>query len=167
MGFREKDANDLSPVIILLKLIIVFSALILLTRIKLVLAVIVGAVLMGLFFGMTPQNIVMELGLGLIEYQTLWILGVVGSAMVLSYLMKLSGMLKETTKALSGLISDLRFTVIAIPALIGLIPMPAGALVSAITINDVSDTLNVKAEIRTFLNYWFRNVWEFIWPKLL
>ena len=51
-----------------------------------------------------------------------------------------------------------------LPALIGLMPMPAGALVSAPMIEKVADKLNLKPEEKTVINYWFRHVWEFSWP---
>jgi integral membrane protein (TIGR00529 family) len=55
-------------------------------------------------------------------------------------------------------------TLIALPAVIGLIPMPAGALFSAPFVEQAGSTIDGKPEWKTAVNYWFRHVWEYWWP---
>jgi len=50
------------------------------------------------------------------------------------------------------------------PAIIGLLPMPGGAYVSAVILNELYETLRLSAESKTFINYWFRHIWITIWP---
>jgi integral membrane protein (TIGR00529 family) len=47
-----------------------------------------------------------------------------------------------------------------VPAMIGLVPMPAGALVSATALRDLADRMGLAPERVTFINYWFRHIWE-------
>jgi len=49
-------------------------------------------------------------------------------------------------------------------ALIGLLPMPGGALFSAPMVDASLATLPVNKEQKTIINYWFRHVWEYWWP---
>ncbi len=58
-----------------------------------------------------------------------------------------------------------RIAIHVIPALIGLVPMPAGALVAATAVKDVANKLNLRPEQVTFINYWFRHIWEFWLPS--
>ena len=51
-----------------------------------------------------------------------------------------------------------------IPIVIGLVPMPAGALVSATASKDIAKRTNLSPEESTFINYWFRHLWEYWWP---
>ena len=51
-----------------------------------------------------------------------------------------------------------------IPLVIGLIPMPAGALVSASMLLPVAKGARISAEKLTIINYWFRHVWTPVWP---
>ena len=51
-----------------------------------------------------------------------------------------------------------------IPALIGLLPMPAGAYVSATLIDSVYSRGKLAGEDKTFINYWFRHIWIPVWP---
>ena len=57
-----------------------------------------------------------------------------------------------------------RWAVAVLPALIGMLPMPGGALFSAPMVGDCDPENALDAEHRTALNYWFRHVWEYWWP---
>jgi integral membrane protein (TIGR00529 family) len=50
------------------------------------------------------------------------------------------------------------------PALIGLLPMPGGALFSAPLVETSFQERPVSREEKTVLNYWFRHLWEYWWP---
>ncbi len=51
-----------------------------------------------------------------------------------------------------------------LPAIVGFLPMPGGALVSAVMLTDLVKRYEVDAEEATFVNYWFRHLWVPIWP---
>ena len=57
-----------------------------------------------------------------------------------------------------------RWAVAVLPALIGTLPMPGGALFSAPMVGDCDPENAMDAEHRTAVNYWFRHVWEYWWP---
>jgi integral membrane protein (TIGR00529 family) len=50
------------------------------------------------------------------------------------------------------------------PALIGLLPMPGGAIFSAPMLGAFDRENRTTPEVKSFLNYWFRHVWEYWWP---
>lgn len=93
---------------------------------------------------------------------TLRLLVIVVTALTLSYLMEARGLL-------SGLAATLerfspRLAMYIIPAMVGLVPMPAGALVSAAAVQGLAERMGLSPERATFVNYWFRHVWEFSLP---
>jgi hypothetical protein len=49
------------------------------------------------------------------------------------------------------------------PAVIGLVPMPAGALFSAPFVEQTAGSAR-GANWKSAINYWFRHVWEYWWP---
>jgi integral membrane protein (TIGR00529 family) len=49
------------------------------------------------------------------------------------------------------------------PAVIGLVPMPAGALFSAPFVEQTAGA-DRNANWKAAINYWFRHVWEYWWP---
>jgi hypothetical protein len=52
----------------------------------------------------------------------------------------------------------------AMPMLIGLIPMPGGAIFSASMVQDAAGKTQLTGGRLSAINYWFRHVWEYWWP---
>jgi hypothetical protein len=50
------------------------------------------------------------------------------------------------------------------PALIGLLPMPGGALFSCPMIRAAAKDMRLSDQKKALLNYWFRHIWELSWP---
>jgi hypothetical protein len=57
-----------------------------------------------------------------------------------------------------------RHAMAALPALIGFLPMPGGAVFSAPLVEGCDAAGTTAAIDKTRVNYWFRHVWEFWWP---
>jgi len=67
-------------------------------------------------------------------------------------------------ESLMGLIRDQRIIMATAPALIGLLPSVGGALFSAPMVEEVSKGAKITPERKTFINYWFRHLWEYVSP---
>ena len=81
----------------------------------------------------------------------------------LSSQMSRGGMMREVAEAVRQSLAK-RWAVAVLPALVGTLPMPGGALFSAPMVADCDPENTLDAERRTALNYWFRHVWEYFWP---
>ncbi|MEN2974415.1 MAG: DUF401 family protein [Candidatus Caldarchaeales archaeon] len=57
-----------------------------------------------------------------------------------------------------------RFAAFSTPAVIGLLPMPGGAYVSAVVVDPLYESMGLGRELKTFINYWFRHLWLTTWP---
>ncbi|MEA3342193.1 MAG: DUF401 family protein, partial [Chloroflexota bacterium] len=159
----------------LLKLIVVFAAIVLLLSRKwnLGLALLLASVAVGLLFAHPLPEIGRDILLTTVDLLTLRLTLVVVLIMVLAELLRqnekgsqatrtagLTGM----TESLQELISDGRIVIAALPALIGLLPMIGGAIFSAPLVDEVGDRLGANGERKTFVNYWFRHIWEPVFP---
>ncbi|MEZ0319249.1 MAG: DUF401 family protein, partial [Pyrobaculum sp.] len=81
-------------------------------------------------------------------------------AMALGYLMR-----SRRVAVASGLTSvGPRFAAFAIPAVIGLLPMPGGAYISAVVADPLYGEMGLRSHEKTFLNYWMRHIWIPVWP---
>ncbi len=96
------------------------------------------------------------------DQQTLKLLIVIASALTLSSLMEEKGLLANLAVAMESI--GPRLAIHVVPAIIGLVPMPAGALVSATSVRGLARRLHLTPEQSTFINYWFRHLWEFVLP---
>jgi integral membrane protein (TIGR00529 family) len=75
-----------------------------------------------------------------------------------------TGRMKKTVDALKDRISSFRAVISGLPALVGLLPMPGGALVSAPLVGSVDSGNDLEPQLKTAINYWFRHIWECWWP---
>ena len=55
-------------------------------------------------------------------------------------------------------------SVMSLPAVIGLMPMPGGALFSAPLVARAVHENTWPPEWKSAINYWFRHIWEYWWP---
>ncbi|WP_272700345.1 DUF401 family protein [Desulfovibrio sp. Fe33] len=147
---------------------VLFSFLLMLAgmrlRIGLGLSILLGGAAMGLLFGMGVASIVETGVLALAQEKFLFLAAIVGLILILSDAMERSGQSRRLMEALSGFLTSPRLRLIFFPALIGLLPMPGGAVFSAPMIKTVSEDMRITNSDRAVLNYWFRHIWELVWP---
>ncbi len=150
----------------MLKLLIVFGLIILLfsRHWNLGYVLLIGSALLGLLFGL-PVPEVLEQGLAAaLDLKTLRLVAAVLLITTLGELLTEVGSMQGLVSSLQELVADRRLVLASIPALIGLLPMPGGAMLSAPMIQEVGTELELSPERKTYLNYWFRHVWEYIFP---
>ena len=98
----------------------------------------------------------------LFNNQTLQLILIIASALTLSSILEIKGLLTMLAQTLESIGPRVAMTVT--PSVIGLVPMPAGALVSAAAVKDLVARMGLKPAQATFINYWFRHIWEFSLP---
>lgn len=124
----------------------------------------IASLLLGVAFSLSPIQIGNNFVLALIDPATLKLIGIIVLVYILSGVLRKVKSLRDLVDSLQGLVKDYRLTLAFIPALLGLIPMPAGAMFSAPMVKEVGGRVGLTPEEETFVNYWFRHIWEFVWP---
>ncbi len=132
-------------------------------RVNYGLALLSGAVTLGLFSQLSPQQFADVFTSTLTDITTLDLMLIVSLIPILAHCMKEAGMLDDLIKSVKGVLSS-RAVLIFLPALMGALPMPGGALLSAPLIDDEAKRLNLSGEERSFINVWFRHWAFFIYP---
>jgi integral membrane protein (TIGR00529 family) len=155
-----------SPTGAVLGILLSVALIVILLRFKvdLGLSLFAGATLIGLCTGMGVLEVLTTLGLSCVKLTTLRVLAVIVLIMFLAEVASDHGYLETFTRALQRLISDRRVNMCLIPAFGGLLPMPGGAMWSAPLVASVGSAPDISPEQRTFINYWFRHVWEYVLP---
>lgn len=150
----------------LVKLLLVFAGIVLLLsrRWNLGFVLLVASVAVGLLFGYPLPAVGRDVVLASVDLLTLRLALSVVLIMVLSELLRETASLQGMVEALQALIPSGRFVIAALPALVGLLPMVGGAMFSAPMVNEVGDQFDVDSERKTFINYWFRHIWEYVFP---
>lgn len=153
----------------LAKLSLVFVFILLLVRKKapLGLSIILGGFLLGLLFGLTPLPILKQSGIAAIEWTTIHLLIIVLLILTFGEFLKAIKALESLSTGLENLFRSTKLLLILLPALVGLLPMPAGAMMSAPMVQQVGIKRNIPVDVTMVVNYWFRHVLEFFWPLYL
>ncbi len=123
-----------------------------------------GALILGLIFGMAPASVLLSMAKALVEPKTLSLSVVVSLILVLSHSMEATGQMERMLQGFKGLVASPFLNLALFPALIGLLPMPGGAVFSAPMVKNIGDNRNLNQNQLSFLNYWFRHIWEYWWP---
>lgn len=123
-----------------------------------------ASLLLGVLFRLKVKDIILNVVLAIIDPMTLKLFGIIVLVFLLSGVLRKIESLRDIVDSLQKLVKDYRLILAFIPAFLGLIPMPAGAMFSAPMVNEVASRMNLQAEEKTFINYWFRHIWELIWP---
>ena len=130
---------------------------------RLDLAMLLGMIILGLWTGHSPVGIARTAGERLFSLDMLFLVLVIVGVICLSAMMSESGIMRDLVKSLKSRLSK-RAALMALPAVVGLLPMPAGALFSAPLVDDADETGELDAERKARVNYWCRHIWEFWWP---
>jgi len=152
--------------IALLKLAAIFAAIVILLsrRWNLGLVLLLASAGVGLLFAYPLTEVARDVVLASADLLTLRLALAVVLIMTLGELLRQTAGLQGMVEALQALVANGRIVLAALPALIGLLPMVGGAMFSAPLVDEVGDKMNVDRAHKTFVNYWFRHIWEYIFP---
>ncbi len=150
----------------LIKIGIVFLAVIALLyrKVSLWLSLLLATFLLGILFRLPLRKILVDVLSSFVDANTLLILGAFVSILFFSNLLKETGRMNQILGGFRSTLKDIRLVIALLPAIIGLMPIMGGALVSAPMVVEGSDELKLTRERRTFINFWFRHVWEYVLP---
>jgi len=84
--------------------------------------------------------------------------------MLLSLLYKETNVIDTLSESLSRIIKNSKLTVSLLPAVIGLLPVPGGALMSAPLVETETEKLGLKEDKKTYINLWFRHTIFPVYP---
>ncbi len=133
-------------------------------RVPLGLAILIGSAAVGAGFGLNARELVDAAWAGATAPQSIALAILTVLLLGLSALMRESGQLEEIVSLAHGMLRKPVATMMAMPALIGLLPMPGGAIFSAPLVETASGKADIPRALLSAINYWFRHIWEFFWP---
>lgn len=130
---------------------------------QLIISVAVGTLVLAVWIGHPPTAIWEIAWERFSSLNNLMLMVVVGQVVWLSSQMSAAGVMKDLVSVVRQHISQ-RGAMAVLPAVIGSLPMPGGALFSAPLVDDCDHAQNIPPLLKTQINYWFRHLWEYWWP---
>jgi hypothetical protein len=152
-----------APVIV--KVLGSLGLILLMTRFckHLIVALVVGTVVLAFWSGHSPQDAMATAWGRFWSADNFLLMAVVFSVIWLSSQMSETGVMGDLVEAVRARVSP-RASMAILPALIGLLPMPGGALFSAPLVDSCDIHGAVKPGLKAQTNHLFRHIWEFWWP---
>ena len=157
--------TSLSAVPVLVKVLVTLALILLANRLvkELLVSVLAGTLLLGLWFGHGLPAV------GVIAWErfrspdNLLLIAVLLLVIWLSSLMAEGGVMRDLVEAVRSRVPR-RLAFAALPAVIGFLPMPGGALFSAPMVDGADPQRSLSGLLKTQTNHWFRHIWEYWWP---
>jgi len=130
---------------------------------NLIAAILISTAVLAFWCGLSINELLTITGQSITSETNLLLTTVIFQVIWLSSLMSKNGSMEELVTVVKRNISH-RAGLAILPALIGWLPMPGGALFSAPMVNQMDSSNRIPALMKTKINYWFRHVWEYWWP---
>lgn len=154
------DRGD--KMIALIKVSIILGIIIVLISKKFPLswALLGGSFIMGISFGLPIKHIIEGFLKGIFDWNTIKLILILYFIAVFENILREREILKNMVLSLKSLIKDKRLRLISMPTIMGLLPSVGGALFSAPLLEEISDKNDLEPERKSYINYWFRHIWE-------
>jgi integral membrane protein (TIGR00529 family) len=149
-----------------LELFLVCGILVVLVRLKipLWLSVVIGGVVVCLLSGLPPAAWPDVVVGAVTERNYLLLCSMVLLIMCLSSIQDRTGQSRALVDAIEPRLRHPRWRLVLFPALVGLLPMPGGALFSCPMVRLTAEHMHIPEKTKALINYWFRHIWELAWP---
>ncbi len=133
-------------------------------RLNLTLTMIVAALFLGIAYRFNSTEISKTFYSACVSRETLEIAATLFFVIIFNLCMTAAYTFKKIISNMKNILSDIRWIIAVVPAVIGFLPMFGGALVSAPVVKKVTQEMGISNERKTFLNFWFRHIWEYTLP---
>ena len=150
----------------LVKTLVVLAVLVVLLRRKVYLGTVmaVGSLLLAVLYLTPPRLFLAGVYRALLAPRSIEMTAILVFTMIMENVLRKTGTLKRMVTSLAELLSDGRLIMAAMPAMIGLLPSPGGAVFSAPMVNEAAAGTGISADQKAFINYWYRHIWEYVSP---
>lgn len=99
-----------------------------------------------------------------VDLSTISIVVATFGIMLLSQIYKETGTINKLSESISRIINNPKIVLTVLPAIIGLLPVAGGALMSAPLVDREAEKLNIKSDRKAYINLWFRHTVFPVYP---
>ncbi len=151
---------------VLVQILVIFALVVFASakKVHLGLAALVGGILFAIFQALSPKLIALTIIQEITDPDTLLLLGLMVFIMAFSIAMKKAGALDAFNDAVRAITRSSNAALPIAPLLIGTLPMPGGAVLSAPLVDALDPNRSQGGERLSAINYWFRHNLELSWP---
>src|SRR6056297_163376 len=127
------------------------------------LSIIIGGIVVG-FFSLHLSEIFDSILTALIDPLTIKLFIIINLISGLGYMLEETGDFEMMIQSLVKILPGKKIITMVLPALIGTLSIPGGAILSAPMIDESGDKINLTAAKKTAVNLFFRHIFLFVYP---
>ena len=152
--------------ILLIKLIGIIALIIFLLqkKVKLSYVMLIAAFVVAVIFDIGVSGTIDVTIDTIFDKDTINIVVLLALIIALEKVMSHKQLMSRMVTSLKNIVGDYKITSLILPAIIGILPSAGGAIFSAPMIAEVCSGVIVENENKSFINYWYRHVWEYVFP---
>lgn len=152
-------------VILNIALVLALMVVLLARRVPLGPVMLAASLAVGLLFRMGPPAMGLAAWRAVTDFRTtVYLIIVLYLISILENLLRTGGLLARMVGALRVILRDHRLVASFMPAFIGFLPSAGGAMFSAPLVKEATADMRLSPGRLTFINYWFRHIWEAVFP---
>ncbi|MFO7958171.1 MAG: DUF401 family protein [Candidatus Brocadiia bacterium] len=157
------DAVMAAPVIV--KILVALAVILIVSRFcrHLIVSIAIGALVLAVWAGYSASDAASIVWGATVSLNNIMLVIIVLQVIWLSSQMSATGVMEDLVGAVRSRVSQ-RASMAVLPAVIGLLPMPGGALFSAPLVDSCDVNGEVPPALKAQTNHWFRHIWEYWWP---
>src|SRR6056297_1989571 len=128
------------------------------------LSLFIGATILSFFSGFGIKDMFQHIIMTLKDPTAVQLMLVVSLISGLGYLMDLTGDMRRMINSCIAIFKDGKILSMILPALIGTLSAPGGAILSAPMVNESGDKIGINNNQKTAINLFFRHIGYFVYP---
>jgi len=150
----------------LIGLVLAFAVILVLVsrRTELSVALVLGTAIVAVASRMSPHALALSVWHGLTQAQTVELVLDVALITSLAGVLKRFGLLDTMVRSVSVLLGGARLAIMAVPSIIGMLPVLGGAILSAPMVDGLGEKLGLTRVRRAAVNLVFRHAWFYVAP---
>ena len=133
-------------------------------RVNLAACLAVGTLILAAASLMPPRELALSVFRGLTKPESVELILDVAAITSLAGVLKRYGLLDTMVRSVSVLLGGARLAIMAVPSLIGTMPVLGGAIISAPMVDGLGDRLGLGPTRKATVNLVFRHAWFFVAP---
>ena len=164
-GWLSSALSALSALPVLVKVLASLALILIANRLvkELLVSILAVTLLLGLWFGHSLSAVGAIAWGRFREPDNLLLVAVLLLVIWLSSLMAEGGVMRDLVETVRSRVPK-RLAFAALPAVIGFLPMPGGAVFSAPMVDSADPEGRLSGLLKAQTNHWYRHIWEYWWP---
>ncbi len=135
-------------------------------KVQLGLIMLYSSTVLGIFAGgfEEPYRILVTFYKALTDHDTIEFAVIIALITALGRVMEDLGLLENMSNAVARLLRSTKAALVAVPGVIGCLPVFGGAMLSAPLVDSLGDRLDLDPDRKAAINILFRHTWVFVFP---